>query len=468
MYYDEFFKRCGFEPEEIKKERKRIDRAFEKAEIGAEDVNRAQNRLTEYCDIELLGMRKVLGIWMRQFVDLLLAKEEGKIVLYPTLPGDLRVTMLPNLLSPNVFCQIPEIVISVVMGHIFDNLNPVLEAAEKHALSPGMGACSVNQIRLGAIVKGLIPLPDAAITTSLWCDQTPKTDDLLHELYGLRTIYIDGCVDEDWSEWPEISDRKVQHIARELEVAMRSVAKIIGVDITEEVLRTTRVECAKLWYAVQGIFDLMLADPLPISQSDLALFAWMIFSPERRAKTEGIEAFNILIGEVKKRVDEGRGVVEKGAPRVIWAAPPMTDPTITRMIDKLGLALFHAMFFWISPREMAKSKYTNFWEKVADAHLKYTLHSGGKAMSYKLRDMCVHFKPDGVIWSSPFACRATVPVYMMVKDVIEGELGIPTLVIEGDWNDSRQYSAEALRTRIETFAQMLKAIKATKKAQLQT
>jgi hypothetical protein len=42
------------------------------------------------------------------------------------------------------------------------------------------------------------------------------------------------------------------------------------------------------------------------------------------------------------------------------------------------------------------------------------------------------------------------------KKTISGKLGIPVLVLEGDLYDSRNYSAEQLGTRVESFAGMLK------------
>ena len=48
----------------------------------------------------------------------------------------------------------------------------------------------------------------------------------------------------------------------------------------------------------------------------------------------------------------------------------------------------------------------------------------------------------------------------MVKKDIEEKLGTPVLNLETDWWDSRDFSAGALRTRVETFAEMLRAKKA--------
>ena len=54
----------------------------------------------------------------------------------------------------------------------------------------------------------------------------------------------------------------------------------------------------------------------------------------------------------------------------------------------------------------------------------------------------------------------------MAKKGVEDELGIPVLALEGDVWDTRDYSTEALRIRVETFAEMLRAKKATKSKRL--
>ena len=48
----------------------------------------------------------------------------------------------------------------------------------------------------------------------------------------------------------------------------------------------------------------------------------------------------------------------------------------------------------------------------------------------------------------------------LLKLHIEKEKGLPTLLLDMDIYDDRNYSAAALRTRLEAFAEMLKARKA--------
>ena len=91
IMYSELFTQCGFESEEIKRESARIEKTFRILEIGPEDVSRAQDRIEQYFDIELLGMRKVLRLWLKDLMDMVLAKEEGKKVVYVSFPPILQI-----------------------------------------------------------------------------------------------------------------------------------------------------------------------------------------------------------------------------------------------------------------------------------------------------------------------------------------------------------------------------------------
>ena len=69
---------CGFEPQEIESELPRVEKAFNKLGITAGDIEQGKQRLAKYYDIELKGVRKAFRLCVRELVDSLLLKEEGK------------------------------------------------------------------------------------------------------------------------------------------------------------------------------------------------------------------------------------------------------------------------------------------------------------------------------------------------------------------------------------------------------
>ena len=68
---------------------------------------------------------------------------------------------------------------------------------------------------------------------------------------------------------------------------------------------------------------------------------------------------------------------------------------------------------------------------------------------------------DGVIWNYLYNCRPIAITSHLLKQVVEKETGIPVLSLEMDMYDSRSYSAEVLRNRVQAFAEMLGAEKAS-------
>jgi benzoyl-CoA reductase/2-hydroxyglutaryl-CoA dehydratase subunit BcrC/BadD/HgdB len=68
---------------------------------------------------------------------------------------------------------------------------------------------------------------------------------------------------------------------------------------------------------------------------------------------------------------------------------------------------------------------------------------------------------DGVIFNYLIDCRVLGQPSHLLKQFVEKETGVPVLALEMELADSRTYSAETLRTKVETFADMLRARKAS-------
>ena len=70
-------------------------------------------------------------------------------------------------------------------------------------------------------------------------------------------------------------------------------------------------------------------------------------------------------------------------------------------------------------------------------------------------------KLDGFILNYIFCCRPNALTSHNTKKFLEEKTGIPVLSLEFDPIDSRAYSADSMRTKVETFVSMLKARKAS-------
>jgi benzoyl-CoA reductase/2-hydroxyglutaryl-CoA dehydratase subunit BcrC/BadD/HgdB len=71
-------------------------------------------------------------------------------------------------------------------------------------------------------------------------------------------------------------------------------------------------------------------------------------------------------------------------------------------------------------------------------------------------------KADGVIMLPHYSCRVFGTDFPMMRDMLRKELGdVPMCILETDVFDPRYYTAEQARTRIESFAEMVRSAKAS-------
>ena len=458
--YSEFFNLCGFEPEEIEGEASRIDKAFKILEIGPDDVDEATERVKRFFDLELLGIRKALGLWVKELVDMVLAKEEGKKIVYASFPPLYQVMTAMSAASDEIYCIVPEAVLSTTMNCIFGRMYPILETAEKNGLAPGIAYCSYLKTRFGAIVKGIIPKPDLAVPSCLFCDQSPKTDEFLHELYGFPVTYIDNIMEDSGEQWPQtISRRRVEYIASDIKETMEKFGQRSGHEVTEEKARQAIEKKAVLFNTANKLGRLLAADPIPLSLADFEMARRIAFICSRRALNEGVDVLNLLHSEVEQRIKKGVGLLKKGAPRIMWTALPYFPP-IQTLPEQLGLAVPVTAFSLKSPGEPTES-YPTVWEEIADSLLRRRgAHHSSLSEIKQVKEIAQDNNVDGVIVSHIVGCRQTNSWPLKAKEMIEKEMNIPVLVLEVDLCDDRDYSAQQMRTRMETFAQIVKTAKA--------
>jgi len=461
---EELLKLFNFSEDEIKSEKDRIKRAFKKAGIDSADIERAKLNARKYLDLELEGMRKIYGIWVREFIDLVLAGEEGKKIVYGIYPTFPTATDALMVMSEDVYVTSPEVVLDNVYGTLFGKINRLLRAAEDHGMPPARAHCSLLQARLGAIELGVMPVPDLLLATGFFCDQAPEIDELIHRIYDVPVVYTDRCMVAGAGEWPDINEREDVYLSETIEEAFEETGKIIDHEITEGDKDRGAGFLVQAILAHNGLAEYKMdKDPCPISMLDSYNFAFLgCATAMRRAyeNNEIIKAHEMLLLEMRERVEEGKGVVEEGAPRVAINIPNWVDPSLQYMQEKeIGLAvpISHYEYFIDKEIPIVTSMEGMSYERYAGRVMlaKGIFHSIDAFIDYT-KDLVEAGNCDGFLWEYPFSCRPLAITPYMVKKVLEEEYGIPTLALEGDKYDSRFYSAEQQRTRLETFAEILR------------
>jgi len=204
--------------------------------------------------------------------------------------------------------------------------------------------------------------------------------------------------------------------------------------------------------------ELMRSDPLPLSQADMILFI-MVTQMCIRDYEGATEAVKMLYEEVKQRVEEKRGVLSKGSPRVLWGNHfPLPDPGIVKMVEEVGIASPLSEIWYLTTQPPTKI-YDDPVETIAHRFLEMGLLT---SVTGRIKDIIRVFKEwdlDGILWFNHAPCKVIGTDSLMIKKELKKELNVPIVVVEGDIYDSRFYNRQQIRTRVESFSEMLRTRK---------
>jgi benzoyl-CoA reductase/2-hydroxyglutaryl-CoA dehydratase subunit BcrC/BadD/HgdB len=454
----EFLKLCGYEDPEIVLELPRVKKAFDKLAINTADIERGKQRLAKYYDIELKGIRKVFRLCLHEFVNSLLAKDEDKkhIIYGFMTPGmDVLGSILVNR-SKEIFSIHHSWAFHIIVGCIFDKLNPILEDAEKKWLKAGLVAhCANVKTILGPVALGIMPKPDLLITSGFLCETSPKTLDLMHEMYEIPVFYFDTCLDREFREYDAANQRAAELAAKSARRLSHKIQEIVGFEVTDAMLWEVLNAKSKLDTALRRLRDLVISsDPLPLSPTLENI--WMCLrnlTLNTDELAEAVAAIDTLYQELQARVNRKEGIVEKGAPRVLAILPSgQTDPRFDHLVCEVGIAIAALdTSFSVPFKQSGNDPYIQF----AANNL---LHSLGTVSARRIPlivEGCKKLKVDGVLDRYHVGCRAVAGDAMLIKNAVEKEVGIPVLLMEWENFDSRIYNREQYKKKLEIFKTMM-------------
>jgi benzoyl-CoA reductase/2-hydroxyglutaryl-CoA dehydratase subunit BcrC/BadD/HgdB len=454
---NELLKLCGFEAHEIESELPRVEKAFNQLGITPEDIERGKQRLTQYYDIELNGVRKIWRGIIRELVNLLLAKDEGKTkFIYGFMTPNFQTIGSALVSNSNKVCAAYlSHHFQAVVGCLFDKIVPILEAAEAKWLKSGVVAhCGNVKALVGIFALDFIPRPDLIITSGALCETSSKTLDLLHEFDDIPIYCSSTCQDRGFREGSDATKRITDLSAKSMRRFMKSVQEVVGFEITDDMLHEAFETRSRLDGAIGKLRDLIArSDPLAISHTHESLFVHLnSVSLSTGSLLSATDAINTLYGELDDRIQKGLGVVEKGAPRILAILPAhYTDPRQEHLVSELGLAIVSTdVNLSTSDVDVSKDPY-----ELLSMHLQRSMYNPPARRIPLIIDECKRLNVDGVLDRFHVGCRTVAGDALMIKNAITKELGIPVLILERDDFDSRSYNHNLFKRQLEVFKTMM-------------
>jgi benzoyl-CoA reductase/2-hydroxyglutaryl-CoA dehydratase subunit BcrC/BadD/HgdB len=458
---DELLRLCGYETAEMERELPRVKEAFTRLGITEEDISEGKERVRTYFDVGLAGVRQLLGMFTRELVNMVLARDEGRTkIVHACMAGGFEAICSAFVtFSKDVFVEVPNPPSMVVLGSIFGRFTPVLEAAEELWLKSGLVAhCAMVKSRVGILSLGLIPKPDVLVTSGLVCETSPKTNEIMQELYGIPAVCYDTCQDREISEYPD-SSRSIALEAASMRAAAEQLGGYVGFRVEDHMILEVLQARAELASAIEKVHRLVReSDPVPLGSTHDNLLMWL--SPVAMSM-EGIRratnAVNTLRDELHERVRRGVGATKKGAPKLLSIQPSHhSDPRLEHLINELGMVVIGGDFELAAPSLQGVPKTNDPY--VAASQLVRGSMAQPLAPRVKLIiEACRKWHIDGVLDHFHVGCRGLAADALLIQEAVTKELGIPVLALEWENFDPRVFNHGQFKTRLETFRAMIEA-----------
>jgi benzoyl-CoA reductase/2-hydroxyglutaryl-CoA dehydratase subunit BcrC/BadD/HgdB len=461
--YRKYLQLANFEKDEIAGYLPEWRKASKKLGLTLADMKFAtEHWIPENFEVELEGVRKVLRAYTLEVLDLVKAneyKKKGVKIVYGILPASLVFYYALKLEAPDkVYVSFPDAFLTHLLASFFHKVVPFLEEAEQHGIPYGGRHCALNKMRYAARRSGLIPSPDVSWIWGFVCDEGPKTDEFIREYYDpeWKTVITRIPHDQPFGTREDEIDERVEYLAKQMEDGFKTVQRTIGVEVQEDTINKIidrRTEYAK---KLGKLYKLMTSDPQPLSGNDGVYPADPLMLAYNTFIDTMDDALDTLIKDVEHRVNKCEGILPEGAPKLMGFIIPVCNPWLVKMFEKndVGFPYYEGMV--PSKKEMKLPRFKDAYMGTAETWLKW---GHGVNIGYKAEvtlEKLQTYEIDGMVFGFMDFDRWLGSDHRLLCKIVEKESKVPTFYIEADAWEDRDYSPEALRTRIDTISEIVK------------
>ena len=333
--------------------------------------------------------------------------------------------------------------------------------AEKSGFSKDL--CSYARANLGQVFGemtsgqdlpfGGLPEPDILVTTRIPCVTQVKWWEVIRDHYKVPMFSLDA----PFSTTMETSITGLTYVYEQIMDLIRFLEEFSGKKLNDkeflEILRLSDT-AAGLWHE---IMELRASIPCPVGSREMC---GNVFSLVSCLGTKGpVDFYTDLRDELKERVNKGLGVLENEQVRLMLDNIPLWHhlPLLSDVEKHGAVFVFETYLRYVwGGRINFESPYRGYAEKVlTEVWLNSGLHLRKKMLSEDVKKYSI----DGVVFLSNRSCKRFSLWQLELKEFLEAELGVPSILIEGDMADPEGYSQEQATTRMEAFIEMIKGKK---------
>jgi hypothetical protein len=417
-------------------------------------------------DINSEGVRKVIGAYVAEVTDMMMAEEykkQGHKLVYGIPPAISPYYRAIKFTNPEVHTYFPDATLTFVLFPFFrKKVYTFLEEAEAHGMRYGCRHCALNKVRYAALRRGVIPMPDVSWIWGFVCDQGPKSDEFIKEMWDERypTVYSRLPHDQEAFKVEHKDEERVKYLGSVMREGFEKVCEKVGVEVDERSIKDALNERLSYLTKFAELSVLEASNPPPLDPKIVTVdVAQPMFSAYNTGYKYWLIAIEALIKEGREKVARGEGVAPLNSPKVL--ASFTANPVPPRLFLENKVVPFGPAFL-PTKADLQPPKFSDPFEACAETWLKWApVVNWGRTADITIEQVKT-YNLDAVIWGFIDFDRWIGSPNKICARYVEEKTGVPNFYIEGDIWEDRDYGEEVLRTRIETICEIIKMRKLAK------
>jgi benzoyl-CoA reductase subunit B len=296
---------------------------------------------------------------------------------------------------------------------------------------------------------GGLPEPDIILPPQGGCSPVMKIfQALMRRFPQASTFYADmpQVAIED------IKDHHINYAIFEMKRLVNFLEEVTGrkldYDRLKEVVRLSDKAC-ELWDEIMSYRRFI---PTPISASEIGIMFVMV---TRQGTQTAVDYLTRIRDELKEKSGQGIGILENEKVRLFWDNIPLWyNMGLFNYFEKMGGVVVAETY---SAAWSLRLDVDNPMEALARKTLiSYPLVScvSVKKRKEMVLKACREYAIDGAILHRNKSCVPITLGQMDIKRELE-QIGIPTLIVDADHMDDRNFSTAQFQTRADAFMEML-------------
>ena len=301
---------------------------------------------------------------------------------------------------------------------------------------------------------GGLPEPDMIFSPSAGCVPTMKNFQYIAQRFPEARVFR-----ADLPQVPieNIKQYHIDYAVGEIHRILDFIREVTGRKLDHDRLRETVILSDKACALWDEIMQYRCNRPTPISAAEIGLMFVMV---TRQGTQIAVDYLTKVRDEVRDRAEKGVGIIPEEKVRLFWDNIPLWY--------NLGLFNYFEKFGGVVVAET----YSAAWSNRLNTAKPIEALAIKSLMSYPMvscvsmqgrKDMvlkaCRDYSIDGAIFHSNKSC---VPITLGQSDIRKAlldELGVPSVVIDADHMDPRNFSIAQFQTRVDALMEMLLARK---------